>query len=76
MGKDGKPAGQPAIRKPRRQDGRVKVTLLIPDEVDYLLTVVAARRKTDRSYVAGDILRSGLARYQLPGETGERKAAG
>ena len=66
-GKDGKPASHETVRKPVRPDGRVKTTLLLPDDIDCLLGDVARRRHIDRSDLAARILGPGLRRFGRDG---------
>lgn len=52
-------------RKAVRADGRSKVTLLLPDSVDFRLTAIAASQKSDRSTLAAQLIDTGLRRFAL-----------
>lgn len=59
---------QPAGRKPAktiRADGRTKSTLLLPRDLDFRLTSVAASLNLDRSQLAAQLLDQSLRRYAL-----------
>jgi hypothetical protein len=58
-------AAKPADRKSVRTDGRTKVTLLLPDAVDFRLTTIAASQKSDRSTLAAQLIDAGLRRFAL-----------
>ena len=58
-------AARTAVRKPVREDGRVKATFLISAKVDYQLSVLAARDRTDRSTLATAFLERAMERYKL-----------
>jgi hypothetical protein len=55
-------------RKPAknvRDDGRIKSTLLLPRDLDFRLTTIAASVNLDRSQLAAQLLDQSLRRYGL-----------
>ena len=55
-------------RKPAknvREDGRIKSTLLLPRDLDFRLTTIAASVNLDRSQLAAQLLDQSLRRYGL-----------
>ena len=75
-----RPTAQAPGRKPAknvREDGRIKSTLLLPKDLDFRLTTIAASLNLDRSQLAAQLLDQSLRRYALddalassPGTTG------
>jgi hypothetical protein len=64
-------------RKPAknvREDGRIKSTLLLPKDLDFRLTTIAASLNLDRSQLAAQLLDQSLRRYAL--DDALRKFAG
>ena len=76
-------SAKPAEPKKGRTDGRVAVTLLLPDAVDFRLTTIAKSQKVDRSTLAAQLLDAGLRRFaldaalrQYAGDASEQERAG
>jgi hypothetical protein len=70
-------AAQAPGRKPAknvREDGRIKSTLLLPRDLDFRLTTIAASVNLDRSQLAAQLLDQSLRRYGL--DDALRKFAG
>ena len=66
------PGRKPA--KTVREDGRIKSTLLLPRDLDFRLTTIAASLNLDRSQLAAQMLDQSLRRYAL--DDALRKFAG
>ena len=68
IGRRKRPAARTAERKPAktaREDGRLKSTLLLPVDVDFLLTTLAASQNLDRSQFAAKLLDQGMRNYAM-----------
>jgi hypothetical protein len=61
--KDKRKTAKPA--KTAREDGRLKSTLLLPVDVDFMLGTIAASQNLDRSQFAAYLLDQGLRKYDM-----------